>query len=102
MSVDATVRSEPATPEPTIRTTLNLADDALLVAKQIAASERVSLGDAVSQLVRAGAGVGVGVGVGAGVRGRAPRLRGRFALLPQRDEIITPDHVRELMERERI
>jgi len=100
MSVDATVRSEPATPEPTIRTTLNLADDALLVAKQIAASERVSLGDAVSQLVRAGA--GVGVGVGAGVRGRAPRLRGRFALLPQRDEIITPDHVRELMERERI
>jgi len=98
MSVDATVRSEPATPEPTIRTTLNLADDALLVAKQIAASERVSLGDAVSQLVRAGA--GVGVGVGAGVRGRAPRLRGRFALLPQRDEIITPDHVRELMERE--
>jgi len=80
MSVDATVRSEPATPEPTIRTTLNLADDALLVAKQIAASERVSLGDAVSQLVRAGAGVGVGVGVG--VRGRAPRLCGRFALLP--------------------
>jgi len=83
-----------------MRTTLNLADDALLVAKQIAARERMSLGDAVSQLVRAGA--GVGVGAGASVRGRAPRLRGRFALLPQRDEIITPEHVRELMEREGI
>ncbi len=83
-----------------MRTTLNLADDALLVARQIAARERVSLGDAVSQLVRAGAGVGVGAGTG--VHSRAPRLRGRFALLPQRDEIITPEHVRELMEREGI
>ncbi len=27
-------------------------------------------------------------------------LRGRFALLPVRDEIITAEHVRELMERE--
>jgi hypothetical protein len=79
-----------------VRTTLNLADDALLVAKQIAARERMSLGDAVSQLVRAGA------GAGSVVKGRAPRLRGRFALLPQRDEVITPEHVRELMEREGI
>jgi hypothetical protein len=79
-----------------VRTTLNLADDALLVAKQIAARERMSLGDAVSQLVRAG------IGAGSVAKGRAPRLRGRFALLPQRDEIITPEHVRELMEREGI
>jgi hypothetical protein len=27
-------------------------------------------------------------------------LRGRFALLPRRDEVITADHVRALMERE--
>lgn len=27
-------------------------------------------------------------------------LRGRFALLPARGEVITPQHVRELMERE--
>jgi hypothetical protein len=80
-----------------VRTTLNLADDALLVAKQIAARERMSLGDAVSQLVRAGAGAGT-----VATKGRAPRLRGRFALLPQRDEVITPEHVRELMEREGI
>ena len=79
-----------------MRTTLNLADDALLVAKQIAARERMSLGDAVSQLVRAGAGAG-------SLLKTAPvRLRGRFALLPLREEIITPEHVRELMDREGI
>lgn len=79
-----------------MRTTLNLADDALLVAKQVAARSHLSLGEAVSQLVRAGA----------GARLNDPAkdipLRGRFALLPQRDEIITPEHVRELMEREGI
>ena len=79
-----------------MRTTLNLADDALSVAKQIAARERVSLGEAVSQLVRAGAGASP-------LRKTAALpLRGRFALLPQRDEIITPEHVRELMDREGI
>lgn len=79
-----------------MRTTLNLADDALLVAKQIAARERMSLGDAVSQLVRAGA------SVGSIVKARTLPLRGRFALLPQRDEIVTVEHVRELMDREGI
>ncbi|HWH80613.1 MAG TPA: hypothetical protein VNU71_00085 [Burkholderiaceae bacterium] len=79
-----------------MRTTLNLADDALLAAKQVAARERVSLGEAVSQLVRAGA------GAQQPMRTRALPLRGRFALLPKRDEIVTPEHVRELMDREGI
>ena len=77
-----------------MRTTLNLADDALLVAKQIAARERLSLGEAVSRLVRAGA--------AAAPDTPALPLRGRFALLPRRDEVITPEHIRELMEREGI
>ena len=81
-----------------MRTTLNLSDDALLIAKQIAARERLSLGDAVSQLVRAGAGARANPVMKAG----ALPLRGRFALLPQRDEIVTPEHVRELMDREGI
>ena len=38
-----------------MRTTLNLEDDALLVAKRVAQRERLSLGEAVSRLVRAGA-----------------------------------------------
>ncbi len=79
-----------------MRTTINLADDALLVAKQVAVRERVSLGEAVSRLIRQGA----------GARSARPAasvpLRGRFALLPCRDEVITPEHIRELMEREGI
>ena len=78
-----------------MRTTLNLAEDALLVARQIAARERMSLGDAVSQLVRAGASANPAAKAAASLP-----LRGRFALLPQRDEIVTTEHVRELMERE--
>lgn len=79
-----------------MRTTLTIAEDAFLVAKHLAAREHLSLGDAVSELVRAGA------------RARAAAspvhapLRGRFALLPVRDEVITVEHVRELMDREGI
>ena len=79
-----------------MRTTINLAEDAFHVARHLADREHLSLGDAVSILVRAGA----------GTRRKAPPaaalLRGRFALLPARDEIITVEHVRELMEREGI
>lgn len=75
-----------------MRTTLNLDDDALLAAKRYARREKLSLGEAVSRLVREGA-----------LRQAAavPRqkLRGRFALLPARDEIIEAAHVRELIER---
>lgn len=81
-----------------MRTTLTLADDALLVAKHIAARERLSLGDAVSMLIREGARVHA---AGLPAQSAAP-LRGRFALLPARDEVITVEHVRELMEREGI
>jgi hypothetical protein len=80
----------------TMRTTLNLEDDALLVAKRYASREKLSLGEAVSRLVRQAA--------QRPVAATKPRvaLRGRFALLPARDEVITPEHVRELMEREGI
>lgn len=76
-----------------MRITLNLADDALVAAQTLARRRNISLGEAVSELVRRGAAVPTG-GTGAG---SAP-LRGRFALLPRRDEIVTADHVRALME----
>ena len=79
-----------------MRTTLNLSEDALHVAKHHAMREQLSLGDAVSALIRAGAQVHA-----QGSLAVTP-LRGRFALLPARDEVITIDHVRELMEREGI
>ena len=81
-----------------MRTTINLAEDAVIAACNVAQRERLSLGDAISELIRRGANAGAPV-----ARERAaPALRGRFALLPARDELITPQHVRELMEREGI
>lgn len=65
------------------------------VAKHYAARQQLSLGDAVSALIRAGAQVNSHVPSTA-------TLRGRFAMLPVRDEVITIDHVRQLMEREGI
>ena len=81
-----------------MRTTVNLSEDALIAARNVAQRERLSLGEAISELIRRGA----SAGAIAAREPHAPRLRGRFALLPARDEVITPQHVRELMEREGI
>jgi hypothetical protein len=78
-----------------MRTTLNLPDDILIAARHVAQREKLSLGDAISVLVRRGASAGVSAPA------QQP-LRGRFALLPARDEVITPQQVRELMDREGI
>ena len=79
-----------------MRTTLSIAEDALLVARRLAERERISLGEAVSELVRSGAQARIAEPT------RTQKLRGRFALLPARDETLTIEHVRELMEREGI
>ena len=81
-----------------MRTTLNLTEDVLIAARNVAQRERLSLGDAVSALVRRGA----LVQAPAQAMQNQPALRGRFALLPARDEIITPQHIRDLMDREGI
>ena len=81
-----------------MRTTINLAEDALLAARNIAQRERLSLGDAVSELIRRGSTAGARVMT----QELQPALRGRFALLALRGEAVTPRHVRELMERESI
>jgi len=81
-----------------MRTTINLEEDAVIVARNVAAREKLSLGEAISELIRRGAACGPAGLQAAG----APPLRGRFALLPARDEVVTPQHVRELMEREGI
>jgi hypothetical protein len=81
-----------------MRTTLNLAEDAAIAARNVARRERISLGEAVSDLIRRGAAAS---GAAPQASTRTP-LRGRFALLPARDETITPQHVRDLMEREGI
>ena len=77
-----------------MRTTLNLSDDAMLTAQSYARRLQISLGEAVSRLIRSASSTQSG-NVGT-------PLRGKYALAPQRDEIITTEHVRELMEREGI
>jgi len=79
-----------------MRTTINIDEDAVLAARHMAQRERISLGDAVSELIRRG------TRQPDAALAESARLRGRFALLPVRDEVITPQHVRELMEREGI
>ena len=81
-----------------IRTTINLEEDALMAARNFAQRERLSLGVAVSELIRRGSAAG---SAGSGQRPQLA-LRGRFALLAARDEVVTPQRVRELMEREGI
>lgn len=81
-----------------MRTTLNLAEDALIAARNIAQRERLSLGDAVSELIRRGS---TARPSSLAAQSRTA-LRGRFALLPARDEVITPQRIRDLMEREAI
>lgn len=80
-----------------MRTTINIAEDALIAAKNIAQRERLSLGDAVSEFIRWGTAAGASV-----VQRHQSSPRGRFALLTARDEVVTPRPVRELMEREGI
>ena len=84
-----------------MRTTVNLAEDALIAAKNVARRERLSLGDAVSELIRRGA-AAPERGNDNALRNVQPALQGRFALLPVRDEVITPQHIRDLMEPEGI
>ena len=79
-----------------MRTTLALDEDVFAFARAHAQRERITLGEAVSRLARDG------------IRARdlpaarmAP-LKSRFSLLPARDERITTEHVRDLMDREGI
>jgi hypothetical protein len=78
-----------------MRTTINLEEDSYIAATQMANRLGISLGAAVSRLIRDALAQPNSAAV------KQP-LRGRFALLPARDELMTVAHVRELMERESI
>lgn len=79
-----------------MRTTLDIDEDVLLAAKEHAARERRSLGAVISALARESL---RRPPVPAGRRA-LPRRGGRFAVLPQRDEVITVEHVRGLQDAE--
>ncbi len=77
-----------------MRTTLALDDDVFSFARAQAQREHISIGEAVSRLARQGI----------RSQGLTPVVmappKSRFALLPARDEVITTEHVRRLMDQE--
>ncbi|MBK6593275.1 MAG: hypothetical protein IPG23_11295 [Burkholderiales bacterium] len=79
-----------------MRTTLSLDDDVFAVARQRAQRERISLGEAVSRYVRDA------LRANAQAPATPVPLRSKYSVLPARDEIITNEHVRRLMEQEGI
>lgn len=78
-----------------MRTTLNIDDDVLSAAKERAAREKISLGQALTRLARAGL-----AGTGAERAGSAAKPLGRLALLPRRKEIVALEHVRAIADEE--
>lgn len=79
-----------------MRTTLTLADDVSLIARQVAKRERISLGEAVSRLAREGFRAQPLQAAG------KVKLKSKYSVLPAREEIITSEHVRRLMDEEGI
>ena len=78
-----------------MRTTLSLADDVFLFARQRAHVEKTSIGDIISKLVRLG--ISTQTSTLASIQPKS-----KFGLLPARDEVITSEHVYRLMEQEGI
>lgn len=77
-----------------MRTTLSIDDDVLNAAKHEAMRRNATLSEVATDLIRAG------LRSGADKAAKPASTVGRFAILPPRDEIITPEHVRKLMEQE--
>ena len=79
-----------------MRTTLAIDDDVFNIARQKAQREHLSIGAAVSELMR------MGVRSMQMPASQRPATRSKYAVLPARNEIITSEHVYKLMEQEGI
>jgi hypothetical protein len=79
-----------------MRTTLALDDDVFAYARERAQRERISMGQVISKLARDGIRT-----QSAGVP-KEFAVASKYALLPRRDEVITSEHVRNLMDQEGI
>ena len=79
-----------------MRTTLAVDDDVFAFARSHAQRERITVGQAISRLARDG------IRAQNAPAAKMLRPKSKFALLPARDEIITTEHVRNLMDQEGI
>lgn len=78
-----------------MRTTLALDDDVFTLARQRAQRERISMGEAVSRYVREA------MRAQPASQSGVP-LRSKYSVLPAREQIVTTEHVRRLMDEEGI
>lgn len=79
-----------------MRTTIAIEDDIFAFARSQAQREHLTIGQVISRLARDG----IRAQHAPMSKPRAPQSK--FALLPARDEIITSEHVRDLMDQEGI
>jgi hypothetical protein len=79
-----------------MRTTLALDDDIFAFARSHAQREHISIGQAISRLAREG------IRAQNSPVTKATKPKSKYALLPARHEIITTQHVRDLMDQEGI
>jgi len=79
-----------------MRTTLAIDDDIFAYARAHAQREHISIGEAISRLARDG------IHAQTMPVARAAKPKSKFALLPARNEIITTEQVRQLMDQEGI
>ncbi|MDD5261433.1 MAG: hypothetical protein PHD76_06245 [Methylacidiphilales bacterium] len=79
-----------------MRTTLNIEDDVLQAAKELAQSEGCTAGEVISNLARRG------LTAPAAQKKNRPTLRGGVPVLPSRGEVVTLEHVQKLRDEEGI
>jgi hypothetical protein len=79
-----------------MRTTLTLDDDVIAFARSHAQREHISIGAAISKLARDG------IRAQSMPTAKASKPQSKYALLPARGEIITTQHVRDLLDQEGI
>ena len=82
-----------------MRTTLEIDDDVLALAKEIAAKEHRTAGAVLSTLAREGFHAKKSLG---GAASSSSRIRNGVRMLPRRQEVITLAHVKKLMDEEGI
>jgi hypothetical protein len=75
---------------------LDIEDDVLQAAKELAAGEGATAGQVISRLARRG------LSAGAAKSKKTPATRGGVPLLPSRGEVVTLEHVRHLQDQEGI
>lgn len=78
-----------------MRTTLDIDDDVLQAAKELARHEGSTAGKVISTLVRRGLAAQNG-------KGKKPHLRNGVPVIESRGEIITLEHVQKIMDEEGI